>query len=122
MFVETQNKSAVARKFGVSVTTVANIVKAEADTLKKLNDKKSKNVSEILEHMDAQKNDVCTLIDMLLKEMKNPEKLAATSMRELATTMGILIDKFTINEQNRKKEDTLSANSAVIIINDIPKN
>lgn len=121
MFVETQNKSAVARKFGVSVTTVANIINAETETLEKLEVKKRENVSSILSHMDARKTDVCTLIDTLLDEMKKPEKVAATSMRELATTMGILIDKFTLDEQNKKKEDILAASGAVVIINDIPK-
>lgn len=121
MFVETQNKSAVARKFGVSVTTVANIVKAETETLKKLEDKKSENIISILSHMDSRKRDVCTLIDELLAEMKKPERAAATSMRDLATTMGIVIDKFTVDEQSKRKAGIFSAESAVIIVNDIPK-
>ena len=67
--------------------------------------------------MDSRKNDVCALIDALLAAMNNPDKIAATPLNQLATTMGIVIDKFTANE-TRQPSDT-AANNLFEAINSI---
>jgi len=48
--------------------------------------------------MDSKKNDVCGLIDKLLAAMGDEDKLAAATVNQLATAMGIVIDKYTANE------------------------
>lgn len=48
--------------------------------------------------MDSKKNDVCGLIDKFLSAMGDDEKLAAATVNQLATAMGIVIDKYTANE------------------------
>ncbi len=97
-YVETENYSAVARQFGMSVNGVKKIVLAEKGLADKCKRKKEENTASVLAHMDLRKNDVCKIIDALLEAINNPEKIAATPLSQLATTMGILIDKYTANE------------------------
>ena len=47
--------------------------------------------------MESKKTDVCEILDKLLEAVKDEERIAKTPMNQLATTLGILIDKFTGN-------------------------
>ncbi|MCX4257749.1 MAG: hypothetical protein OSJ54_12605, partial [Oscillospiraceae bacterium] len=57
--------------------------------------KKEQNTAEILEYMERQKSGVCEILDICLNELKNPEKYAKAPPQQIATTMAILIDKYT---------------------------
>lgn len=92
---------ALAEKYGVSTSTVQSTIKRDKKVTQKITQKKEQNTAEVLAYMDSKKNDVCDLIDALLKEMRDGEKIKATPLNQLATTMGILIDKFTANEVSR---------------------
>ena len=97
---------ALAEKYGVSTSTVQSTIKRD----KKVTQKKEQNTAEVLAYMDSKKKDVCDLIDALLKEMRDGEKIKATPLNQLATTMGIVIDKFTANESaasTARKENNL---------------
>lgn len=45
--------------------------------------------------MERQSDDVCKVLGLYLGELKNPEKIKSAGLREIATTMAILIDKYT---------------------------
>lgn len=92
---------ALAEKYGVSTSTVQSTIKRDKKVTQKITQKKEQNTAEVLAYMDSKKKDVCDLIDALLKEMRDGEKIKATPLNQLATTMGILIDKFTANEVSR---------------------
>ena len=45
--------------------------------------------------MERQKSGVCEILDICLNELKYPEKYAKAPPEQIATTMAILIDKYT---------------------------
>ena len=89
---------ALAAKYQVSTTTIQRVLKSDADFTQKVAKKKAENAASVLAFMDSKKNDVCGLIDKLLSAMGDDEKLAAATVNQLATAMGIVIDKYTANE------------------------
>lgn len=89
---------ALAKKYKVSTTTVQRVLKSDADFTQKVTEKKEDNAKQVLLHMEEKKNQVCTIIDKILSQMEDDAKIAATPLNQLATTMGILIDKYTANE------------------------
>ena len=60
--------------------------------------------------METQKIQVCGLLDKYLEALGNEEKINRSNVLQLATTMGIIIDKYTAtvrNEQALKKLDEM---------------
>lgn len=100
---------ALAAKYGVSTTTIQRTLKSDNDLKQKVAQKKAENTASILAFMDSKKNDVCGLIDKLLTAMGDEDKLAAATVNQLATAMGIVIDKYTANEAI-KSSDTKETN------------
>ena len=97
-YVECGNYSAVARKFKLSVNGVKKIVQGDTDCAAQCEQKKKENTVAVLAHMDARKKDVCEIIDILLAAIRDPDKIAAAPLNQIATAMGIIIDKYTANE------------------------
>ena len=89
---------ALAAKYQVSTTTIQRVLKSDAELTQKVARKKAENTASVLAFMDSKKNDVCGLIDKFLSAMGDDEKLAAATVNQLATAMGIVIDKYTANE------------------------
>lgn len=94
-YAETNNLSQVAREFGVSVTTIKRHVTQDAETLKIVNRKKEENTLDMLKYMDSQKGAAQKLLTNIIIALDNPDKLAKTNPRDLATAYGIIFDKFT---------------------------
>lgn len=97
-YVEGSTMRALASKYKVSTTTIQRVLKSDESMSQKVAQKKEENTESILAFMDSKKNDVCDLIENLLKAMNDPQKIAATPLSQLATAMGIVIDKYTANE------------------------
>lgn len=95
---------ALAAKYGVSTTTIQRVLKSDTELTQKVAQKKAENTVSILAFMDSKKNDVCGLIDKLLAAMADDEKLASATVNQLATAMGIVIDKYTANEAIKPSE------------------
>ena len=100
---------ALAAKYNVSTTTIQRVLKSDTELTQKVAQKKAENIVSILAFMDSKKNDVCGLIDKLLVAMGDEDKLAAATVNQLATAMGIVIDKYTANEAI-KPSDTKETN------------
>lgn len=96
LYVECQNMNEVARQFNVSWQTIKNIVSAEESTLKRLEEKKTENVLDMLEFLDSRKGKVMDFIDLCLKYVVDEEKLKKCRPTEIMTAMAIGIDKFMI--------------------------
>ena len=88
-------RSALAAKYGVSRTTISRVLKSDPDMCQKVTKKRAKNTISILAFMESQKNDVCRVISSLLKAINDPEKIADATLNQIATAMGIVIDKYT---------------------------
>lgn len=91
----------LAAKYGVSNYTIKKIIDGDKNLSHKIAQKKEENTKSVLAYMDTKKDSVCELIDKLLEAMNDPGKIAATPLSQLATTMGIIIDKYTANEINK---------------------
>lgn len=103
-YVECGNYSQVARKYRISESTVRRTVHADSETTKKAEQKKEQNTADILEFMDSKKDDVCNIISLYLTELQNTDRLKRASIQSIATSLGIIIDKFTKDAQ--KESDT----------------
>lgn len=88
----------LAEKYHVSPYLIRTILNSDKELTQKISHKKEENVASVLEYMDSKKKDVCDLIDALLVAMNDPQKIAATPLSQLATAMGIVIDKYTLHE------------------------
>lgn len=103
-YVELESYNAVAKKHNVSATTVKNTVLKNNESVKKCEQKKEQNTADILEFMNKKKDDVCSIISLYLSELQNSDKLQRASIQSIATSLGIVIDKFTKDAQ--KQSDT----------------
>ena len=96
-YIQLGSYSAAARANGVSHQTVKNVVMKSDDIYRKLQQKKEENTADIIAYMDGQKNDVCAVLKLGIKLLKNPD---------------ILIDKYTAhsgdNIADDQSEDALS--------------
>lgn len=94
-YVELGSYAAVAKKHGVADTTVKRAVEQDNQTLRIADHKKDSNTADILAHMDAKKDTVNEIIDKALDVLNDEVKLSRSSPMQIATMLGIVIDKFT---------------------------
>ncbi len=113
-YVQLGSYNAAAKLNGVSHQTVKRIVDECPEMDSKLQQKKEENTADILAYMERQKNGVCEILDICLNELKKPEKYAKVPPQQIATTMAILIDKYTadngrISDTETSEDDALTA-------------
>ena len=110
--------AAVARKHGVSRNTVKAVVNADAETAAKCHQKKDENTADILQFMEDQKDDVCNIISLYLSALQDPKRLNRASVQSIATSLGIIIDKFSATSKNdqavKKLDEVLDKIGGVI--------
>lgn len=103
--------NAVAKINGVSDKTVRNLVLKNPDITEKYEQKKEQNTTDILDYMERQRDDVCEVLGICLSELKKAERYEKTPPQQIATTMAILIDKYTVfggGPRDEAEEDGLS--------------
>lgn len=101
-YVELGSYNAVAKIHGVSRQTVKNIVSTDAEIGQKLQQKKEQNTADILSHMESQKADVIKVLDEYITAMRDPMKIKRAGVVQLATALGIVIDKYTMTAKNEQ--------------------
>lgn len=84
----------IAEKYHVSETTARNVCKSDPKTAERCANKKEANTMEMLAYMDAQKGKAQELLSKILEALGDPDKLARSNVRDLATAYGIIADKF----------------------------
>lgn len=94
-YVELGSYAAVAKKHGIADTTVKRAVEQDRQTLRIADHKKESNTADILAHMDAKRDTVNEIIDKALNVLNDEAKLSRSSPMQIATMLGIVIDKFT---------------------------
>lgn len=96
-YVESGSYLATAKKFGVSDNTVRKVVLGNSEVAKKCEQKREQNTAEILDYLDSRKEKAKDVLDAYIEALKKPEKIEAAKLSEIATAMGIVIDKFINN-------------------------
>ncbi len=96
-YVESGSYRATAKKFGVSDNTVKKICNENAQIAQKCAEKKEQNTAEILDYMESRKEKAKDILDAYVESLKDPAKIGAAKLSEIATAMGIVIDKFINN-------------------------
>ena len=110
-YVQLGSYNATAKVNGVSLNTVKKIVQGNADIAEMCNQKKEQNTADILDYMENQRDDVCKVLGICLSELKKVERYEKTPPQQIATTMAILIDKYTAfggGPKDETEEDGLS--------------
>lgn len=93
--IEGASYNSLSKKYKISVNTVKKYCLSDSEFAQNCKQKKEENAKSILAHMDEKKDVVCEIIDKYLAELANPERLENSSTREIATALGIVVDKFT---------------------------
>ena len=102
-YIDLQNYAKVAKLHGVSDVTVRNIVKEDPETLETLSLKKGEAIESVLEKMEQQHDNVYKLYQQGLKRIF--DVIPKTSNpQQIATAIGIMIDKQTKLMDYRLKE------------------
>lgn len=96
-YVESGSYRATAKKFGVSAMTVRSVCTDNPETVQKYAQKREQNTAEILDYMESRKEKAKDVLDAYIEALKKPEKIEAAKLSEIATAMGIVIDKFINN-------------------------
>lgn len=128
-YIECQNYSETGRKFDISDVAVRNIVLEDEETSEKLEQKREQNTQEVLKAM-TEKNEIkIKLIDKIFTAMEG--KLdnidMFTSIKDLATAYGIIVDKelkiyeLDLKRKEIEKEKVGNQVQRIQIINDLPK-
>lgn len=63
----------------------------------------------ISDYIREKKKDVCRLIDDIMREIGNPERIASAPLNQLSSVLGTLIDKFGSGEKDSSAEGVLSS-------------
>lgn len=108
-YVACGNYSEVARKYGVARNTVKAIVAKDGETAEKCRQKKAESTADILAYMETQKNTVCNLLDKFLAALADDDKIQRANVQQLATALGIVVDKYTATAQNEQALQKLDA-------------
>lgn len=110
-YAELGSYRAVARKHKISDGTVKRICERDPETTQNIAQKKNENTADILAFMDGKKEAVCDIISLYLEYLKDPKKLDKASVQSIATSLGIIIDKFT-RDAERQADTSLFENIA----------
>ena len=93
-YVELGSFNAAAKANGVSRNTVKAVVMADSEVSQKAAQKKEQNTVDMLAYMEKRKKEAQGVIDDYLKALADPNKIEMAKLSEVATAMGIVIDKF----------------------------
>jgi len=92
-YAESGSYKATAKRFGIADNTVRRICKSEPEMSRKVAQKKAENTADMISFMESRKKKAQKVIDDCLEVL--PKKLKEANASQVATTMGIVIDKFT---------------------------
>ena len=87
---------AAARKNGVSPDTVRRIVRENPDMVKVADTQKNARARDLMSYMQGKADTVCDIIDNGLGVLSDPKRMKEAKLRDIATMMAILIDKWSM--------------------------
>lgn len=94
----------LAKKFGVSTTTIQRVIKRDPEITQIVTDKKEQNTQDILAYMESKRDIVCEILGKGLDALNSPDKLACATPAQITTAIGTLIDKWAMVSGGPKDE------------------
>ena len=94
-YLQTESYRATAKLNKVSDRTVKRVVQQDDDFAQKAEQKKAENTADMLRYMESRRAQVQEAIDVYLHALTAPDKVEAATLSQIATALGILIDKWT---------------------------
>jgi len=113
-YIECGNYCAVARAHGITEGAVRKIVKCAPGSTKRYEHKKEQDTADVLEFMDSRKEKVCDIIDLALEFLTDEKKYNRASLQQIATMMGIVIDKFTVVSERKDADDAKKSHDEIM--------
>ncbi len=92
-YVETESYRETGRINEVSPNTVRKVVENEPEIAQKCTQKKEQTTQDMLSFIESRRDKAQLFIDAALEVL--PEKLDGASLNQVATALGIVVDKFT---------------------------
>nr|WP_305135841.1 helix-turn-helix domain-containing protein [uncultured Schaedlerella sp.] len=112
-YAEVGSYAAVGRMNSVNDKTVKAVVERNPDITRISEQKKRQNTLDMLEYMNNRRMQAQKVMDAYLKALADPEKIESASLSQIATALGIIIDKFVKNTNSTSdlnKLDEILAN------------
>lgn len=103
--VEGLSYRAIAQKYKVSEYAVRKIVREDPDFTQKIAEEKARNARAMVDYLEGQRWQAQEIIGKMLTVMTDEEKLKDSGLRDIATALGILIDKFTANARSDAQDN-----------------
>lgn len=101
-YVDGVSKAELAKKYGVGWRTVDRIVNdpENREMAEKCKQKKAEAAEDIFDYMDRNKGKVTTIMGKYLEALCDDEKIELSTVSQLTTALGTLIDKWTMARNN----------------------
>lgn len=96
---------AAARKNGVSPDTVRRIVRENPEMVKVADTQKNARARDVMSYMQGKADTVCEIIGNGLGVLSDPERMQEAKLRDIATMLGILIDKWAMIDAMGRDKD-----------------
>lgn len=115
-YAQCRNYSEVARKYGVTRNTVKNIVNGDPKAAELCRQKAEEQTKDALDMLNSRNDRMVGLVDDMLnalgEKVKKPDMF--TNAKDLATALGILVDKI-VKIQEIKRESGTSEGGVTIV-------
>ena len=98
--VEGMSNRAIAKKHKVTEYAVRKIIKEDPDFAQEIAQQKARNARAMVDYLEDERWKAQEIIGKLIGAMADEDKLKDSGVRDLATAMGILVDKFTANARS----------------------
>ena len=103
---------AAARKNGVSPDTVRRIVRENPEMVKVADTQKNARARDVMSYMQGKADTVCEIIGNGLGVLSDPERMQEAKLRDIATMLGILIDKWAMIDAMGRDKDPVQVEMA----------
>ena len=103
---------AAARKNSVSPDTVRRIVRENPEMERAADAEKNARARDVMSYMQGKADTVCEIIGNGLGVLSDPERMQEAKLRDIATMLGILIDKWTMIDAMGRDKDPVQVELA----------
>lgn len=95
LYIEGESMRSLSRRFHVAASTVKRAIDRSEGVVERAREKQEANTLEMLAFMDSRKQKAQSFIDQCFESLQDEEKFQKASLQQIATSLGIIVDKFT---------------------------